>query len=71
MQHETLQAFDDVGRMIPGGIHTEIKYRAAVKGAGQWTLWNTENFPNLVICIVLNMLESRGMTEQVDWQAKQ
>ena len=47
MQHESLQTFDDIGRMIPGGIHTEIKYRAAVKGAGKragWAVWNMENF---------------------------
>lgn len=47
MQHESLQTFDDVSRMIPGGIHTEIKYRAAVKGAGKQAgraVRNLENF---------------------------
>ncbi|KAL8606733.1 hypothetical protein ACOMHN_018767 [Nucella lapillus] len=35
LRHDTLQTFDDIGRMIPGGIHADLKYRAAIKGAAK------------------------------------
>jgi hypothetical protein len=34
LQHEALQTFDDIGRMVPGGIFSDVKYRAAIRGAG-------------------------------------
>ncbi|KAK7115615.1 vacuolar protein sorting-associated protein 33B-like [Littorina saxatilis] len=37
LQHEALQSFEDIGRMLPGGIHTHVKYRAASKGAAKTT----------------------------------
>ncbi|KAK7503562.1 hypothetical protein BaRGS_00005101 [Batillaria attramentaria] len=35
IQRESLQTFDDIGRMIPGGIHTEVKYRPGAKLASK------------------------------------
>lgn len=58
MQHESLQTFDDIGRMIPGGIHTEIKYRAAVKGAGERAGQAARNMDNFSLTFFIGWCQS-------------
>ncbi|XP_076444222.1 vacuolar protein sorting-associated protein 33B-like [Babylonia areolata] len=54
LQHDTQQSFDDIGKMIPGGIGADVKYRAAIKGAAKTSYYPATNnsMKTVLVCFL-------------------